>query len=173
MTKEQQQEKIIQEAQEALAKALSGLEDIKKAKASGKRWKPAEGENYWVVQFDTGCVFTSQWDNHRYDEARYNLGNLHQTKELAQKALDKQLAYVKITDFIAEKNAEQGWVADWSDNGQNKFALSWVHTQKNWILAPYVRHQSVPTELLGPSETMDQLSRDLSKELKTYLEVGD
>ena len=165
-------EENVAKAQDTLAKVVEQLEAMKEAEAKPKgRWKPAEGESYWVVQFDTGGIFTSHWDDHRYDEARYNLGNVHQTKELAQEALDKQLAYVKITDFIAEKNAEQGWEADWGGEYQDQCRVYYNHSDEclDFILVSFAQGNEAP--MFGIEETIKLLMEALRQELEQYFGV--
>jgi hypothetical protein len=52
------------------------------------RWKPEKGERYFFVG-DNGYVNFTYWDNEEVDHDYYKFGNVFQTKEEAERALEK------------------------------------------------------------------------------------
>lgn len=73
-----------------------------KQKKEYKRWRAKKGQSYGY--FIDGRVFVAWEYGDEFDNARYVEGNYYQTKELAQKALDRQLAIVRVNDRIMELN---------------------------------------------------------------------
>lgn len=74
-----------------------------KKKKEWKRWRSGRMGAYFFLTYD-GHV-TSSYDGHNQpSDGRYELGNYYQTKELAQKTLDRQLAIVRVNDRIMELN---------------------------------------------------------------------
>ena len=51
------------------------------------RWKPEQGERYFFVG-DNGFVNFTYWDSEEVDHDYYNFGNVFQTEEEAEKALE-------------------------------------------------------------------------------------
>lgn len=94
---------------------------VPEPKKEFKRWRAEENETYWFIT-DVDSVCDDLEEKTPGDDFRYDLGNYYQTEELAQKALDKQIALTKLNDIILEKN--EGWVADWSDEEQLKIAIT-------------------------------------------------
>ena len=93
----------------------------KKAK---KRWRGNENDTYFYV--NPYCNVTSspeRWE--AVDDARYLLGNYYSSKEEAEKALDKQLAYMRLQDALLEYN--DGWEPDRSDGFQDNFFIVYSH----------------------------------------------
>jgi len=159
------------EAAELVKQAMAAPEV--EAKPVG-RYKPKYGEEYWCIGGD-GNIFSVKWMGSHSSEFRYALGNAYRTKEEAQAALDKQLATVRILDRIAELNAEQGWVADWDDEGQSKYyPLFNYKTNKARFIkfhcASYLRE--LPDAYYGSEKTIEAVIKEMADDCKLMLEVG-
>jgi hypothetical protein len=53
------------------------------------RWKPKVGESYWSVDTNIKDVWFFVWENTEPDSWHYYLGNVFQTYEQAEQALEK------------------------------------------------------------------------------------
>lgn len=95
-----------------------------KAKKECKRWRAERNGAYFFLTYD-GYTTNSHEEYSPTSNSRYNLGNYYQTKELAQAALDRQLALVRVNDRIMELN--EGWEPDWDDDNQQKYYVQYKH----------------------------------------------
>lgn len=77
-----------------------------KTKKEYERWRANHGQNYYCVLPPKGSISLTETLG-VYDNFLYNTGNYYQTEELAQAALDRQLALVRVNDRIMELN--EGW----------------------------------------------------------------
>ena len=77
------------------------------------------------------------------------------------------LARQKIIDRIAELNAEQGWVCDFSDDLQSKFYVGINHSVKNMSLGSSGKWQHLEVEFYGSQKTINTVLNELQEEYKT------
>jgi hypothetical protein len=104
---------------------------VPEPKKEYKRWRAEKNEKYYVALPSYGGKTIGYTDiNDSVDNLIYNSGNYHQTPELAEKALDKQIALTKLNDIIMEKN--EGWVADWSDESEIKFNIFYINNESRY-----------------------------------------
>ena len=61
------------------------------------RWKPETLQNYYCVTSD-GSVAKDDWRNWDLDNGRFEIGNCFQTKEEAEKAVEKLKAWKRLKD---------------------------------------------------------------------------
>ena len=66
-----------------------------------KVWKPKRWDKYSTVHSD-GTVNSCNWYNHGEDNIRFKMWNIYKTEEEAIKARDKQLAIVRLKNYIIE-----------------------------------------------------------------------
>ena len=57
------------------------------ASAEPTRWKPKQGESYWMIQND-GEVEQHRYAEEAYDEKKWNFGNCFHTRAQAEQARD-------------------------------------------------------------------------------------
>lgn len=98
-------EELKKQANELLAK----IEKLEQAKA--ERF-PACGERYFIA----GALCARNFGNNNRDITEWHRATVgvFKTEADAEK-------YSEILNKIIELNLEQGWVADWSDEGQHKY----------------------------------------------------
>lgn len=93
-----------------------------KAKKEHKRWRGEDTESYYFTTpasdnpIESCDELNDDWDNFRYET-----GNYYQTEELAQAALDRQLALVRVNDRILELN--EGWEPEKENSGAVKWLI--------------------------------------------------
>jgi hypothetical protein len=152
-----------------LKEQIDALPDDKPALTG--RWKPKDGEKYWLIDL-TGGVSWSQWDDCTNDRHRYALGNTYRTEEEAQAALDQQLATVKVLDRIAELNSEQGWVCDFNcDNYESKWYVAFHHTSKKLMADGGTWIQFHQSTCYGSKQTIETVIKEMESDCLLMLGV--
>lgn len=69
------------------------FEEIKES----TRWKPEMNQDYYFIDSD-GSVFCNRWDDCIIDHGRFEIGNILQTEEEAEKAVEKLKAWKRLKD---------------------------------------------------------------------------
>jgi hypothetical protein len=79
-------------------------------------WKPKIGDRYWT-SVNTG-VYSQVWGDDEFDRDRYESGKVYKTKEECEKALDRELAKVRLqrtSNFKPDfENGKGGWIVFYS-----------------------------------------------------------
>lgn len=79
-------------------------------------WKPKIGDRYWAL--GNTIVYPQTWGDDEFDRDRYESGRVYKTKEECEKALDRELAEVRLrrtSDFEPDfENGNGGWVVFYS-----------------------------------------------------------
>lgn len=75
-------------------------------------WKPKIGDRYWAL--GNTIVYPQTWGDDEFDRDRYESGRVYKTKEECEKALDRELAEVRLrrtSNFKPDfENDNGGWV---------------------------------------------------------------
>ena len=75
-------------------------------------WKPKIGDRYWSL--GNTIVYPQTWGDDEFDRDRYESGRVYKTKEECEKALDRELAEVRLrrtSNFKPDfENDNGGWV---------------------------------------------------------------
>lgn len=91
------------------------FEEIKEP-VDGIHWKPKIGDRYWTSG-NTG-VYSQAWGDDEFDRDRYESGKVYKTKEECEKALDRELAKVRLqrtSNFKPDfENGKGGWIVFYS-----------------------------------------------------------
>lgn len=135
------------------------------------RWKPEIGEEYWLMDSTCGEEYSSIWEGCRVDRSRYAHANVYRTKEEAQKALDQQLATVRVLDRIAELNAEQGWKCDWSGYRQDKWIITAREDTKDLDCKKTELRKSSATSFYGSLQTIETVIKEMESDCLLMLGV--
>ena len=90
-----------------------GFKICKETKTEIEKWQPKGGK--WFVNI-FGKVATVPWT---LDSDVYDFGMAYPTKEAAEKARDAIRIHNRLITWLAEN--DDGWVADWSNSGQDKY----------------------------------------------------
>lgn len=98
-----------------------------------KRWKPALGDTFFLI------TSTTHIDSMRYltgnsdvCEKIFKIGNCFQTREEAQKELDRRLAERELLDMCDWEGEESAYFIEYNDK-RDVFAWDWF----NFIYSPY------------------------------------
>ena len=63
------------------------------------RWKPEMDQKYYYLDSDYGSVCSKRWNDDRiFDHGRFEIGNCFQTKEEAEKVVEKLKAWKRLKD---------------------------------------------------------------------------
>jgi hypothetical protein len=93
-------------------------------------FEPAYRADYWVVD---GCgeAAKAHYSKDDFDNQRVAFGNCFRTKEAAEKAARVLRPIYRQLAWLAEH--DDGWVADWDDRFQDKYAVYFDHEiDKRW-----------------------------------------
>jgi hypothetical protein len=92
------------------------FEEIQKEPTDSIHWKPKIGDRYWTSG-NTG-VYSQVWGDDEFDRDRYESGKVYKTKEECEKALDRELAKVRLqrtSNFKPDfENGKGGWIVFYS-----------------------------------------------------------
>ena len=80
-----------------LKERLEKLEAVKVEEPQPKRWKPKDGQIYWLID-RYGNVEDTTWNADSYDTWQHLCGNCFETKEEAEKAVEKLKAWKRLKD---------------------------------------------------------------------------
>lgn len=118
-----------------------------------KRFVPKEGETFWYV-FGYGEVQFSSWSESYSDKNHLALGNVYRTKEEAEKARDKQLALVRIQNYIADNELGKEFVEgerNYSiarDHKEKVFFYDWWETYEQYTHLGYLKSPEACTQVI-------------------------
>lgn len=153
--------------QEKLENLINQLPDPKK---SSVRQKPKTGVTYYAI--DSGItVFSVTWSDNNLDNTRFAVGNVYNNRRAAQTVADKQLATVRVTDRIAELNAEQDWVVDWNDPCQMKYTLFFSYDSGRLYVVWRSNNKHPYVAMYGSRETIERVMTEMPNDCKLMLEV--
>ena len=85
-----------------------------------ERWRAEENGKYWYAH-DIGDVMRGRECGYYEDDVRYLLGNYYRTKEEVEKARDKQIAYMRLTDALLKYN--DGWDPKWLTDLESRYTI--------------------------------------------------
>lgn len=139
-------------------------------KTSGKRWRAERGGGYFTI---TRAGDTKRLEDLRdkYDNHLYNSGNYYKTREEAERARDKQLALVRVTDKLREIEACEGWVADWDDYKHEKYFAMYNHKTRELGAASNVYWESPVKEMYSCKNAIDYVIKHMKDDLKLIFGV--
>ena len=118
-----------QEYENKIKELQDELEKLKAAKIadSGKRWKPNQSLEYWLVC--NGDVAVCNYRNTTFDIWNYLTGNCFKTKEEAEDRA-KEIEYTARYKNYIEEHSEP---IDWENYNQRKFFARYDHRCTNGI----------------------------------------
>ena len=129
------------------------------------RFEAKEGEGYWFLNAG-GEEFHTYSSNAEIHE----MGNVYKTRADALEARDRQLALVRVNDRIDELNAEQNWVADYSDNNeQSKHSINTVRQNGTIYVNNWYTCESASMFNAGCSETIRTVINEMNADIKTAM----
>ena len=131
--------------------------------------EPEEDEKVIII----GEEFEGFEDHYSADyEINLRLGRvfLLKDKHLAEKKAKMLTKQLEITNEIERLNAEENWVADWSDSNQTKCSFRYKHNCKEIISNSCWQYQS--GVLVSSEEILDKIQDKYSEdELKQFLGI--
>ena len=161
-------QQALKELTELRARA-DALEAILNEPESYGRERVQEGRLYWIVD-EVSTVCEKRESTLSFGNRHFKMGNYYHTQEEAEKARDKTLAYVRITDAIREQN--KGWVPDWGDAEAIGYSFSYDHDVNNIYARSTNCIQREPTEFYGTEEAIGYVIKHHADDIKLYLGVS-
>lgn len=118
--------KSLGERIEELSKELEDLkcELIKMKLNNCKRWKAECGKTYYHIYSD-GEITSNPDISGEVSTNHYNLGNYFQTREEAEKVVEKIKIYTQLKDLALRLN--KGEEIDWTNDDQTKYYIYYDH----------------------------------------------
>lgn len=111
---------------------------VKEPVKVSKRFVPKVGEKFWFVPI-FGFVSSATWKERDYCEGILAMGNVYRTKEDAGKARDKQLALVRIQNYIADNDLGKEFVS-----GGSNYSISYNHVSKDFCSDSWLACEESP-----------------------------
>lgn len=116
----------ITELEEKVKELLDEIETLKRAKKNEEfEYNFEEFESYWTIG-SGGDVYQALWTNHDLDFERYSKGNVFQTKEEAEREVNKRALLTRFRQFRDKCNGE--WEPDFEDGNSGKHCIILNHT---------------------------------------------
>lgn len=126
---------------------------IEPPKPTTTKWEPKPGIFTLRLAFGTSVI--------SYSDDSYRLAGMeYQTQSQADSAAKQLRAYARQLAWLAEN--DDGWVADWSDNNQNKYCVYFVHSNSRFKSYSLCCNQYINTISMSKSnaEKLAQLMND-------------
>jgi hypothetical protein len=132
-------------------------------------WKPENGNGFYYIDSDGDVMgYLLVGDYNIYDEIA--IGNYFQTKELAQKQIDKLKAIQRVKEYIAENDL--GLEPDWGDDNQYKYDIyyDYYYNKFKTIYNCHNKYYS-PIGYLKSKGAYEQLIQAKEDDLKIIWEI--
>ena len=104
------------------------------------RWKPKDGEKYYLVD-DAGDICSNSWGNYDLDAFRHSIGNCFKTYEEAEEYQKKLIFQQQYRDYALEHNDDIDWKTNQIkhcacyDNNNNKIGITrWESTNQQGVV---------------------------------------
>ena len=119
--------KLTSEQMKALQSGQSiTIEPPKPFKPPITKWEPKHKSISYFIDFsDSSVNFMGHHYDSRYGKRLSNLGFTYDNKTQAEQASKAIRSYARQLAWLAEN--DDGWVADWSKEGQSKYFISIAH----------------------------------------------
>ena len=132
-------------------------------------WEPKEGERYWFVS-NLGTSLQGTWRaNSRDHRSRLGVGNVYQTKQLADQARDRDQSRGRVYRMIRDANRAENWRVDFSDRAQDKYFVYYDRSVGRLISSHCSVSQSLPVEMYGCKKAIGLCIAQLPKDFKRIL----
>lgn len=130
-----------------------------KKPVSKGRWKPERGERYWFINRDQFYVYP--FNNDVTDKAIMRSSVIYKTQEEVEKALERQIAIIRVNDRIDELN--EGWEPEWSrdtlqikfyieSDSYGNFGASWDKSSTRPMVLNYCKSDEVAEQIIEECE---------------------
>lgn len=156
----------LKELEKKIEKLSKELEDLKheldKEKSNNcERYRANCGEKYYYYG-SMGMVSDCDESNDEYDINRYAMGNYFQTREEAEKVVEKIKIYIQLKDLALRLN--NGEEIDWKNDKQDKYCIVWDVLNNKNLYCSY----AVTVGDIGQIYCLDKNFLDIAKQ-----EIGE
>jgi hypothetical protein len=116
-----------QDAVKQLALLQAEVDKLKSIidKPCSKVWEPSKKDLGYIVVGNGDIQASANMD---VSKVFFELGNCYPSKELAEKAIAKQKALVRVTNKLRE--LEGDWEPNWKNSSQGKYTIIFHHSRK-------------------------------------------
>ena len=116
----------ITELEDKVKELMNEIETLKREKKNEEfEYNFEKFESYFTIG-SGGDVYQARWTNHDLDFERYSQGNVFQTKEEAEREVNKRALLTRFRQFRDKCNGD--WKPDFEDGNSGKHYLSVNHT---------------------------------------------
>lgn len=126
--------------------------ELEKLEVVNGVWVPVIGDYYYTFN---GKEQT--WDDDSLDNEALAIGDVHPTKEAAQKAYDLEVARTKI-------RRSSSFRPDWSNHDQYKWSIYYNHIAEKLLVGPAQWTQGINTVYYETKPQAEQAAKDLKAE---------
>lgn len=131
-----------------------------KTKKECKRWRAEKHGEYWCIHSVFGVMKSTDEPYDCFSDFRYSMANYYKTEKEAQKAVDLQLAIVRVNDRIMELN--KGWEPKWN-NTQDNYFIDYIfsrnrfgtnHSSYFWVptVLSYIKSEELASQIISECE---------------------
>ena len=137
-----------------------------KANRKSKAFKPKSNDNYYIIT-DGSTVCCAYCEDNKWDESRFNIGNMFETREEAEFALEKQKVYTQLKRYAFEHN--EGAI-DWDDTKQEKWYINLDIKYKSLVITYNLTWKSINDVHFTSKEIAKNAISEIGEEkIKKYL----
>lgn len=94
--------------------------ELESKQSNNSRWRAEKNNTYYWLFGDGTISSEEEWKTYTNDK-HYAIGNYFETKEQAEKTIEKQKIYVKLKDLALRLN--NGEKIDWESKQQRKYTI--------------------------------------------------
>lgn len=158
-------------SRETLLKKIAELEAEKKElkrQMDGFRVtaRVCQGEDYYYIDSDGEMDCLSD-DRDEFDNYHFFSGNYYKTEEEVDRAIDKQMAFNRVMQYVCENNL--ALTPDWKDESQAKYQIFYNHNSKA-LAVDYCKQYQLGLTLpfFKSSADAHRVIADCKKDLEFY-----
>lgn len=159
-----------QETQKQIDELKSKINELEQSLlepvTTGIRFRAEPGEFYWCVE-ESGVIERNREMSDDVDNDHYLAGNYFETGAQVQAKQNRDLAEQRIFDFIAKGNAEEGWVADWSDADKRKWAVVYDYHVMRLLTEGVFQFQTADARYYGHKNVIGKALVELKRDYLT------
>lgn len=135
----------IAELEDKVKELMNEIETLKREKKNEEfEYNFEKFESYLTIG-SGGDVYQAMWTNHDLDFERYSQGNVFQTKEEAEREVNKRALLTRFRQFRDKCNGD--WKPDFYDYVQEKYIIRFNYVSNE--LEPYISRSTEEFRLFG------------------------
>ena len=152
-----------------IREAEENLESLKlELRLADGRNRVPDGDRYFYVD-DSGDVEEDSDDGLDVDTSRFEMGNYFYSRHEATVNYKRKKALTRVIDRINALNAKYEWSADWQNDTQKKYTVTYNYSRGLFEPVYYYGVMVSPVEFHGCQLTIEEVIEEHSSDLYTVL----